>query len=493
MSKKILTISFFLVMMLAVAFIARAEGENTRDAIAIRVFPNKNHESPLSWYLNNISTKGAPQSLIVDGYEAVRDGRSVFVSAANIVTGTNGAKDQLFTNIYSLSYNDAADNDTIDIFGQLLNNWKFNELVVSENGTGICVSRSKEVSIIKACLKDGDCDNNKACRNHFCVKPCYLNADCQSSEYCTSKKARIIRDVKRLADLTSINNILKIYYSVNQKRYPKLESGTYLNGKTISVWPSWQETFSQAIGYQIPIDPINKLGICNSFEATTCWNENLKKFATDFKDPILPAGSYAYVYIYDAVNKKYDLCANFETDYAGLLEDARCDSYTFSDEDTAEFPEVTLGSQNFTEGAFTIYFMVKSKYDIDWDKTEITPLDKTTGSPINWASWTSAGWQWNSGTVGLKMSDTIVANQKKLTAKKVTLPVGSSYQDFRFRVKVYDIKNHYDVGESNLRICKPRDCTGLECGKIYDNCGRTLICGDCEPSKECVNNKCIEM
>ena len=65
--------------------------------------------------------QGSPQSLVVDGYEAVRDGRSVYVNAANI-----GVDDRLYTNIYIISYNQEAEDATVDIFGQILEHWKFN-------------------------------------------------------------------------------------------------------------------------------------------------------------------------------------------------------------------------------------------------------------------------------------------------------------------------------------------------------------------------------
>ncbi|MFA6454776.1 MAG: hypothetical protein WCV70_02880, partial [Patescibacteria group bacterium] len=54
------------------------------DAIALRVLPNPGHFSPLTWYKKNLKLQGSPQSLIVDGYEAIRDGRTVYVNAANI-------------------------------------------------------------------------------------------------------------------------------------------------------------------------------------------------------------------------------------------------------------------------------------------------------------------------------------------------------------------------------------------------------------------------
>ena len=86
------------------------------DAIAIRVMPNSDHFSPLVWYGKNIKLKGSPQNLLVDGYEAIRDGRTVYVNAANIDLTDNS----FYTNIYLLSFNQDVEQATEDIFGQLL-------------------------------------------------------------------------------------------------------------------------------------------------------------------------------------------------------------------------------------------------------------------------------------------------------------------------------------------------------------------------------------
>ncbi|MBI4812446.1 hypothetical protein HY798_03350, partial [Candidatus Falkowbacteria bacterium] len=55
-----------------------AASSGQADAIAIRVIPNYSHYSPSRWYSQQGFT-GSPQSLTVDGYEAVRDGRTVYV------------------------------------------------------------------------------------------------------------------------------------------------------------------------------------------------------------------------------------------------------------------------------------------------------------------------------------------------------------------------------------------------------------------------------
>ena len=238
------------------------------DAIAMRVMPNPSHISALRWYEEQNFT-GAPQSLVVDGYEAVRDGRTVYVNAANI------SNNQFYTNIYIISYNQAAENATLDIFGQILTRWKFNTNL-----------------------------NN------------------------SDDKKKAAEDTKRLADLAEIKIALENYKN-KQGYYPKLASGSYLANKTLSVWPSWQNELGKELATTLLVDPINKLGPCGEsrFNETTCWDENKKTFA----DPNpsndifeLPEESNVYVYTTDSSGSNYDVCAIMESGYLTDLEQGAC-------------------------------------------------------------------------------------------------------------------------------------------------------------------------
>jgi len=267
--------------------------EGSSDAIAIRVIPNDGHLSPLRWYSENVDIKGAPQSLVVDGYQAVRDGRTVYVNAANVAdTGGDGIYESYFSNIYIISYNQDADQATMDILGQILNHWKFNVNLMNDNeAAGNCKAGGER---------------------------CLFDKDCPEGDYCLSKKARLVRDTIRLSDLAEMKIALKNYYE--RGYYPKLESGTYLKGRTISVWPSWQENFAGELGLKpLLIDPVNKLGACSNarFKAGTCWDEEKKEF--DDPTPLnkalnLPAGSKAYYYeLTKDDGSEYRLCANLES------------------------------------------------------------------------------------------------------------------------------------------------------------------------------------
>lgn len=274
------------------------------DAIAIRVMENKNNYSPLRWYQQK-GYSGSPQSLEVDGYEAIRDGRTVYVNAANISGG------ELYTNIYIISYNQEAEDSTVDIFGRILSKWRFNNNISDE---GNCFeSRSNETL-------------NKRCR---------MDSDCDFGYFCDSEKAKVVRDVRRLSQLEEIRIALDSYKEANNRdHYPSLNAGTYLANQTISTWPSWQETLGKELGINLPVDPINKLGECiGGYNDTTCWDENDKKFAGEIIEPGDASGvktlklvDNSFGIIYSSVNngKRYMLCSVMESGFVTSYEEGAC-------------------------------------------------------------------------------------------------------------------------------------------------------------------------
>lgn len=129
------------------------------DAIAIRIFDNANNLSPRAWYSKNIGAKRSLQSLLVDGYDAVRDDRTVYVATANIAPcqGRNAGPSCLKPIIVIVSFNQNISNETVDIFGQILANWRFNQNI---NGQpGVCSNSGGNLS----CLSDQDCQSGQIC------------------------------------------------------------------------------------------------------------------------------------------------------------------------------------------------------------------------------------------------------------------------------------------------------------------------------------------
>jgi len=270
------------------------------DAIGIRVMANDNHYSPLLWYRENfdLEHQGNPQSALVDGYEAINEGRTVYANAVNVeyMAGSQS----LWSDIYLISYSDGADAATQNIYSQMAGYMKFNVGAKDEGG-----------------LPFDSNDSGSVCKNNGSYK-CWEDSDCAAVDAgaCLSAKGKLTRDTKRLGDIQDINWLLNEYYS--QKRcsndkavvcnsgaqcsgggtcanyYPDLPAGTYIAGRSFSVWPSWQATLGNALGSALPIDPLNN-GVAESkfssdgygfdgcsddsddFDSVTCWDDINKK------------------------------------------------------------------------------------------------------------------------------------------------------------------------------------------------------------------------
>ncbi len=218
---------------------------NIPDAIGLRVFTNFEHRSPIEWYQQNVSNIGAPSSINVGGYSGLQEGRTTYVNAAN------NSNDNIYTNMFVLSYTQGANNNTQDIFSQLYNNWTFNSNINSYDS-----------------------------------------------------KSQLIRDAKRMENMITIADKLDDYYQINVD-YPRLEAGTYLSGYSVSLWDSWNNTLGAQLG-GLPVDPINEHSSCAAgSDPITCWNPTTLNY---------DCRSNSHVYIYDYVDSEYYVYSNFEYD-----------------------------------------------------------------------------------------------------------------------------------------------------------------------------------
>ena len=278
------------------------------DAIGIRVIPNPNHYSVSRWYESQ-GFSGSPQALTVDGYEALRDGRTVYINAAHVVPQDK----TIYTNIYLISYNQDQSHLTTDILGQIISHWEFNDNLADEEAT--C-----SISALK-CSSNVDCPDSQVCSpaSGTCQleksKNCQVDDDCPTNFFCSSLKSKIIRDLNRVGKIEELREGLAKYREANG-RYPQLSSGTYLPGASTSLWPSWQESFLPMISMKKNfLDPINRLGPCDGYDNKTCWNKDRQSFIFP-KENIslkLPNDSYALVYTTNDSGSEYNLCAVMES------------------------------------------------------------------------------------------------------------------------------------------------------------------------------------
>lgn len=343
------------------------------DAIALRIIPNLDHLSSVDWYKANIKTQGSPQAVIVDGFDAIRDGRSVYVNAANIDLANN----RFYNNIYLLSFSQNAEQATEDIFGQLLAQWKFNTNITDQG-----------------------------------------------------QKDRIRNDTKRLSDLAKIRLALQSYKD-RRGVYPKLTSGSYIAGKTLSVWPSWQATLGAELGLSLPLDPINKLGSCpGGYDQKTCWNQAEKKFFTDLNQPVFPAGSRIYFYSADSRGENIRICGQMETNYANLAP-FNC----FVDQLPNSAPVII--SENLSGWPTQRFTGFVSVSDPDEDNLSFTV---ELVEPADSAGWVNNYlWQWEAGFNGFKTARSSVPGQIIVSAARAG-KVGQPGA-YKIRFTVNDGKN----------------------------------------------------
>lgn len=382
------------------------------DAIAVRVLPNPNHYNAVRWYKSQ-GFQGSPQSLMVDGYDAVRDGRTVYVNASNV----DLTNQTIYTNIYLISYNQSPDFKTVDVLGQIVKNWRFN--------SNLTVAGQCNISTL-LCQQDTDCSDSYTCvgagEGPGRCQPtenteCYIDSDCADGIYCSSLRAKVNRDVRRLGILGDMRESLSAFKQTNN-RYPVLDAGTYVPLHSVSTWPSWQSLFLSQIGSaQTSVDPINVLGSCAGFDATTCWNQATNSFADPNPNNStleLPVDSYAFVYSSDENGSNYVLCAGMETKALG---------YNTSEGQLAESGCVSSGSAYTGSGENIAPSLISSSLQGNQDQVfngSIRVIDPEN----NYLTWSisTAGNNWSSWSAAPIIQDTANPNQKRIYAQKAGAP-----------------------------------------------------------------------
>lgn len=303
----------------------------------------------------NVPIKDAPESLVLDGYQAIRDGRSVYVGATNLVPST------LFSNIYLMSYNQGAAAQSVTVFDRILDPegvegvWAFNTNFSNQriceqagvfSGTTITCGPATQASVTN--WVDIGQSNADYCQRTYGVRAatganptaceaakttagctwsaevgdclgllcepiyCSNNFECPGNTACNADKQMVVRDAKRFGDLRDIQLDLREYRDSNST-YPLLEGGTYVASTTFSIWPSWNETLGTALGGALDADPLNRFIGCPAGDANQqeyCWNQNAQQF-------ICPAGGLTYAYRVADGGRGYELYTNMEYEGVG--------------------------------------------------------------------------------------------------------------------------------------------------------------------------------
>ncbi|MCA9391199.1 MAG: IPT/TIG domain-containing protein [Candidatus Magasanikbacteria bacterium] len=307
------------------SFDTASSPELAGDGIGIRVMSNPLHLNIRDWFASK-GFSGSPQSATVDGYEALKDGATVYVSAANTNDLANG---DVYPNIYIISRNPDASKITQGIFDQLVANFFLNanlqddvqnacEYAIAEPGHSVSETYRENGARV-TCTADWEClQKNTNLR-------------------CASFKPKLQRDLKRIADISRMSNNLELTKEQNGT-YPTLDSGSFIQGMSTSRWPSWQTVF----GDNGATDPVNRFlscGFCSTsqsacmtdsdcgtgqtcnvpanqtgLEATTCWNTISKRYMCPVLNTSSPQASVSRIYQYRAVDggRRFELGTELE-------------------------------------------------------------------------------------------------------------------------------------------------------------------------------------
>lgn len=188
--------------------------EDEQEAFGIRVYANAENLTPAKWYDENVNNPGSPASFEVDGYEAVKDGHTYYVSVSTVLddSDSDGVTDSgvlpLYNNIYVISFNEGDRMTPIE--NEIMESFKFN-----------------------------------------------LNVEAAACE--ESDKRKLTRDTKRINDIGSIIYYANEYYE-EEEEYPVPRSetfGSYITEMTTSTWNSWQGALGNVLGTSLPEDPYN--------------------------------------------------------------------------------------------------------------------------------------------------------------------------------------------------------------------------------------------
>ncbi len=156
----------------------------------------------------------------------------------------------------------------------------------------------------------------------FCCLLFFITNKSFAVTFISTSQKEIIRDTKRLNDLTVFRKAIEEYKTKNGF-YPKLETGTNIKGYVNSSWSNQWISFCNILGLSsCPVDPINTIigcdcsvfnpdGQCSgdnineNIDTTTCYNSKEQKFSC-------PSGSRIYQYQSLNNGRNYSLMMDFE-------------------------------------------------------------------------------------------------------------------------------------------------------------------------------------
>ncbi|MBI1961368.1 MAG: IPT/TIG domain-containing protein, partial [Parcubacteria group bacterium] len=203
--------------------------------IIIQSLTNLQNSSASEWY-GRQSYRGDPKPLSppLDGFDAIQDGSTIYVGALN---DTRGDLPSIYNNIYRIVVSDQAPADLIEIFKQLVSNWRFLVNIEDDN-----------------------------------------------------QKEALRRDSQRIKDAHTLARLLD-----RTNPAPALASGSFASGLSLSPWPSWDAALASDFRTSLPHDPAERIqcdAAAGALDAESCKTESANPgYACN-------AGTNAYMYVY---------------------------------------------------------------------------------------------------------------------------------------------------------------------------------------------------
>ena len=230
------------------------------DVVGLQIFSNPEGLSASDWFAKKFEDSANLQTVSLDGYIGVTDGRTYYVQALN------QTENNIYTNIYSFSINQGAGQNTLQVFEKILNSIKFNTNIsdhkkcfsdnVNFNSPYDPLLSVDNIENNMHSITSFDCNTDFDCRDPFGVAIDGTNG------VCSDAKTKMFRDLDRLPVVASLQNIAK---NLEDKEF---KSGTYLPGYTVSKWPSWSNfQYQDLINDWVGCDIDNE-----NIDSQTCWN-----------------------------------------------------------------------------------------------------------------------------------------------------------------------------------------------------------------------------
>jgi len=284
------------------------------EVIGIRVLENPDFMPLQQWYAEQGFT-GAPKATVVAGYNAISDGRTIYINGVNRDPAGN-----LEPLIYVISYSENAGPETVEVFNQIVDNFSLHASTTVDEivtNTQICMDTDGIVdppgtSLFYGCSTDLECVSRAG----------------DLDAYCDADADKIKRDFSRFEDLRTIEAIASNYGDTHRHcsattnliciedsncptnetcnaDVPLLDAGTFIRGWSTSAWPSWGAELGNELASGLPVDPVNRFGICSP-QPGICSTSSAISCTTDDDCPSTPATEFDAATSETCLNSGFD-------------------------------------------------------------------------------------------------------------------------------------------------------------------------------------------